>query len=222
MLAVAGMIGCGSSTAGPPDAGDTVVANIAASPNDQPFFSLAQTLQLEVVATNAAGNTVAAPAVTWSTNNPVVLEVTTAGVMIGLSVGTATITATHENMTSSVDFRVIDISGTWTGGEAPDMVSYTITQDGTSVTGTFQSKLGFPPITDVNSGTLTGRLKFGTYSHELEVTAEDACILEISGAHEVTEAAGGALVLTAGPPGFLSSPNCSTRGTINFVTLRKQ
>ena len=58
--------------------------------------------------------------------------------MTGVSIGSATISANAGGKTASVDFRTVDLTGTWVGGEAPDTVTYTLVQTGTVVDGTFQ------------------------------------------------------------------------------------
>ena len=215
-------IGCKASGSGPQKPIDSTIASVAVLPSDEPLISVGQKVQLEAVTSNSAGVEVPGTPTSWATSDSSILAVSSTGLMTGVDSGTATISATAGGKSTALDFRVVDLTGTWVGGEAPDTVSYTLMQSGTSVMGVFQSRLGFPPITNVNSGTLTGSLDFGLYSHILELTIEDGCVLQITGTHRAQVQTGGELILAPGPAGNLSSTNCSFFGTIDFVTLRRQ
>jgi hypothetical protein len=209
---------CGSDPQAPPS---PTVASITVLPDDVPVLSISQEIQLSVVVTSTTGGTIANPPVTWVSSNAAVASVTAGGVLRGLADGDATITASLQGRSGSASFRIVDLSGTWTGGESPDTVSYVLLQTGTSVTGTFQSRLGFPPITNVMTGALTGTLGFDRYEHTLTLTAENGCELIITGTHAVGVQLTGELVLVPAGVGTLSSSNCGTMGTINFATLRR-
>ncbi len=213
-MLILGMIACAE------DSVDLTVSAINVLP-DEHIVSLAQEVELEVKAENAAGAEVPVGAVTWSSSDPSILAVTAAGLMIGESVGKATITATADGLSSSAEFRVVDLTGTWVGGQDGDSVYYTLVQNGTNVGGDFESTLGFPPITDVNQGDLTGSLTFSRYFHKLELTTENGCQLEISGPHTVRVEQDGSLFLSPGS-GELSSSNCSIQGVITFAILRRR
>lgn len=200
---------------------DLVIANIEILPNDEQIISIGQVVQLKVLATNSAGMQVPEGTIDWSTSNSDVLDVSNAGLMSGSSIGEAVITATAGNKSATISFHVVDLTGTWIGGEFPDTVSYMLIQIDTIVTGLFQSRLGFPPITDVNEGNLSGYLIFDRYFHNLDLVTEDGCNLRISGAHRVEIQMDGELVLIPGS-GTLSSSNCPISGTIDFATLRRQ
>lgn len=217
-LVLIGIIGCGSST---DDKEDLVIDSVTVLPSNEPLISLGQEVQLQAVAENAAGMEVSSGTVLWTTSDPSILAVTSNGLMTGMSGGTATVTASAGGKAGSVDFLVVDLTGTWVGAEAPDTVSYTLMHTGTSVDGVFGSRLGFPPITDVNTGILIGFLNFSRYSHVLKLTTENDCNLEISGDHFVQVLAGGEIILAPGS-GTLISTNCSISGTIDFATLRRQ
>lgn len=213
------IVGCSSEDDDETD--DLTIASVRVLPDDEPLISLGQEVILDVIALNAAGMEVPKNLVLWSNSNPDVVEVTLVGRMTGLSAGTTTITANAEGVTASMDFRVVDLSGTWVGGELPDTVSYVLTQTGDQVNGVFHSRLGFPPITDVTTGMLTGDLLYDRYNHTLELTTETGCVMRVTGAHTVEELPGGELILTPGS-GSISSPNCSIGGTIDFATLRRE
>lgn len=198
------------------------IAQIVLSPDDEPLISMGQELQLEAEVTDSEGSVLFSPSLVWSSTNEMVLTVSSTGLMTGRAAGTATATAELGGKSQSLTFRVVDLTGTWIGGEAPDTVRYILTQDGTSVPGTFESIFGFPPITDVNTGTLTGLLTFERYEHTLTVTTEQGCEMKIFGVHEVVEENSGELILEPAGTGSLSSTNCSIQGTIDFATLRRQ
>ena len=212
-----GLIGCSSSEMDPID---TEISNLQVLPNDESFIALGQQVQLEAKATNSSGIEVSSGSVTWVTSNPAILSVSSSGLLVGLSTGSAKITATAGGVDGAIDFEVVDLTGTWVGGEGGDTVRYTLMQTDTIVNGVFESVLGFPPITDVNTGSLTGSLNFARYFHILNVTTEDGCTMQIMGAHRVIEE-GGELVLSPGT-GVISSPDCSISGTIDFAKLRRE
>ena len=182
---------------------------------------MGQELQLEAVVTNTDGDTLVDPALDWSSSDAAILTVTDTGLMTGQADGTATVTAALDGKAENLTFRIVDLTGTWTGSEPPDTVNYILTQTGTSVDGTFQSVNGFPPITNVNTGEFTGSLTFERYIHFLTLTTETGCALRIFGGHSVRVEESGALILEPISPGSLSSSNCNIRGTIIFVTLRR-
>ncbi len=221
------MIGCDSSSADPevpPGPTGPSIARIVVSPDDRLLVSMGQELQLEALVTTTVGDTLVDPALDWSSSDAAVLTVTDAGLMMGQADGTATVTAALGGQAGTLTFRVVALTGTWIGSEPPDTVNYILTQTGTSVDGTFQSVNGFPPITDVNTGVLSGSLTFERYIHFLTLTTETGCELRIFGGHSVRVEESGALILEPIGPGSLSSltPGCNIQGTILFVTLRRQ
>ena len=211
-------ISCGSSDM---DTEDTSIATITISPDNQPVISLGQDVQLDAEAKNSAGDEVSIGSVTWVSSDPGVISVTNNGLMSGISAGTATLSAEAGGESGSVEFLVADLTGKWVGGELPDTVSYTLTQTGNMIDGVFNSRLGFPPITDVKTGVLTGSLNFSRYEHELRLTTEDGCQLRIKGPHHIDIQGDGSIILSPGT-GSLSSSNCSINGTIDFTTLRRE
>lgn len=218
------MIGCDSSSADPdppPEPPGPSIAQILLSPDDQPLVSMGQELQLEAVVTTTEGDTLVDPALDWSSSDAAVLTVTDTGLMTGQADGTAMVTAALGGKAENLTFRIVDLTGTWTGSEPPDTVNYILTQTDASVEGTFQSVNGFPPITNVNTGTFTGSLTFERYLHFLTLTTEAGCVLRITGVHLVRVQDSGELILEPLRPGSLTSSNCNIRGTIIFVTLRR-
>lgn len=215
------MFGC-TAPSGVPEPPGPTIAQIQLSPDDEPLMSMGQQVQLEAVVTTTEGETLANPALAWSTSNAAVLTVSNTGLMTGQADGTATVTAALGGQSGALSFRIVDLTGTWVGGVPPDTVRYVLDQTGTSVPGTFESLNGFPPITNVNTGVLSGSLNFERYEHTLTVITEQDCELIITGAHEVRVENSGELILEPSGSGQLTSTNCSFRGTIDFATLRRQ
>ncbi len=218
LAATAVLFSACSSTQAPPS---STVATIRVLPDDVPLLSKGQEIQLNVVVTTTTGGTLASPSVSWSSSDAAVASVTGGGLLRGLADGSATITASLEGRVGSQSFRIVDLTGTWTGGEPPDTVNYVLVQTGTSVAGTFQSRQGFPPITNILTGSLSGTLQFESYDHTLTLTTENGCELTITGTHAVGVQLTGDLVLVPAGRGTLSSSNCAIMGTIDFATLRR-
>ena len=205
----------------PTGTNDTTVARINIVPGDQTVMSIGQRVRLGVRAFNATGVELNTSTITWSTTDVNVISISGTGTITGDSTGVATIIASVDGVMSSIILRVVDLSGTWAGGEGQDTVNYILNQTDTIVNGTFQSVLGFPPITDVNTGVLSGTLRFSTYFHTLRLTTEDDCMLEIAGEHEVQIQPDGSIILVPGI-GALTSDNCPIVGSIEFAELRRQ
>lgn len=81
------------------------VASVTVSPATS-SVAIGQTVQLTAVTTDASGNTLTGRAVTWSSNQTSVATVTSAGVVTGVSGGTATITATSEGQAGTATVTV--------------------------------------------------------------------------------------------------------------------
>src|SRR3989449_26191 len=69
------------------------VASVAVSPAS-PSIAVGQTVQLAAVTKEAAGNVLTGRTVTWTTSNSSVATVSASGLLTGVTIGTATITAT--------------------------------------------------------------------------------------------------------------------------------
>ena len=85
---------------------DSVQVNVTADlqltvePN-APSVRVGATQPFSVIARNSAGQTVATPAVTWTSSNPQIATVSTSGVATGVTKGTTAITATGGGVTST-------------------------------------------------------------------------------------------------------------------------
>src|SRR5438309_463834 len=76
------------------------VASVAVSPAS-PSIAVGQTVQLAAVTKEAAGNVLTGRTVTWTTSNSSVATVSASGLLTGVTIGTATITATSEGVAST-------------------------------------------------------------------------------------------------------------------------
>jgi uncharacterized protein YjdB len=83
----------------------TPVAAVTVSPATS-SVAIGQTVQLTAVTTDASGNTLTGRVVTWSSHQTSIATVTSAGVVTGVSGGTATITATSEGQAGSATVTV--------------------------------------------------------------------------------------------------------------------
>ncbi|HYF38544.1 MAG TPA: Ig-like domain-containing protein, partial [Gemmatimonadales bacterium] len=70
-----------------------IPANITLAPASLSFTAVGQSEKLIPTVTDQQGNTLQNAAVTWSTSNPVVADVSTDGTVIARSVGSAEVTA---------------------------------------------------------------------------------------------------------------------------------
>lgn len=82
------------------------VASVSITPAS-PGIDQETTLQLSAVARGADGGVLTGRAVAWTTSNAAVATVTTAGVVRGVSPGTATLTATVEGVAGSTSVEVL-------------------------------------------------------------------------------------------------------------------
>jgi len=222
MLAILFLVmGCSADVGTAIPSGPTI-QSIVLSPADQPLVSMGQLVQISAVVTDSDGATVSNPSLNWSSSNDAILTVGANGMSQGEAGGTATVSASVGGKTGSLTIRIVDLTGTWTGGTPPDMVTYTLTQTGASVPGTFGSLFGFPPITNVKNGVLTGSLNFERYEHVLTVITESSCEMRITGTYLVQVDPSGDLVLVGAGNSQISSPNCNLNGTIGLATLQRQ
>jgi hypothetical protein len=144
-VAVATILGgCGDSPSGPPP---LVVASVTIEPAD-PGIITGQTVQLTATARAADGTAIPGKQFTWVTQNGTVASVSTTGFVIGLSAGTAVITASVDGRTGQVTVAVVDPSPVIITGVAPDPL-----QAGGQVTITGS---GFNPSAAGNAVTVGG------------------------------------------------------------------
>lgn len=103
LLIVLFISGCEQNTSGP-NISDTV-SRIEIQ-TDKTELWLADTLQLHVKFFAQNGSELPSKTVSWSSDKPEILEISNQGTLAALDTGEATITATYDNLTSSVTFDV--------------------------------------------------------------------------------------------------------------------
>ena len=112
--------GCGQSgtvpTGPPSQASVTVTAS-------SPVVLLGSTLQLAVIVKDASGAVVTDPKVAFSSSSPPIAVVSAAGVVTGVSLGIATISATAEGLSGKLDVQVMFETGTLEHGDSVNFES---------------------------------------------------------------------------------------------------
>ena len=68
-----------------------------------------ETLQLTVTLSDGMGNELTGPTITWSSSDPLIATVSTKGLVKSETRGSATVTATAEGVSKSVDIEVVDL-----------------------------------------------------------------------------------------------------------------
>lgn len=103
--ALAGVLalgGCGDSGTGP----EPVTAVVVTSPIEG-VMALGRTVQLEAAARDGSGGTVPGQAFTWASSDGSVATVSGSGVVHGVAAGTATISASTDEVTGRLSMRVV-------------------------------------------------------------------------------------------------------------------
>lgn len=94
---------CGGGGTTSPQVGPVTTVSVT---DPSSAVALGGTMQMSAAATDANGNVVAGLNATWTSSNPAVATVNTAGLVSGLSVGAATITATVSGVAGSKGITV--------------------------------------------------------------------------------------------------------------------
>jgi hypothetical protein len=139
------LAGCGDSPSGPPP--PPAVASVTIEPAT-PGLVTGQSMQLTATARAADGTAISGKQFTWATQNGTVASVSTTGFVIGLSAGTAVITAGVDGRTGQTTVTVVDPSPVIITGVSPDPL-----QAGGQVTITGS---GFNPSAAGNAVTIGG------------------------------------------------------------------
>jgi uncharacterized protein YjdB len=126
------------------------VAAVRVTP-DNTSVGVGGTVRLGAVVTDAAGNTLAGRAVSFSSNNSGVARVADDGTVTGVSAGTATITATSEGVNGTATVRV-----TSTPPATVPVASVRVTPGSASVPASGSVQLAAEPR-DANGNVLSGR-----------------------------------------------------------------
>ena len=142
------------------------------------FLALGDTTQLTATVKNAAGSTISAPTVSWTTSDESVATVSSAGLVTSVADGTTTVTATS--------------------GEASDTVAVTVLQTAASVE-LSDTLLTFPSLGD--TATLSATVKDANDSTMSGATVtwatSAASVATVSSAGLVTSVADGTATITA-------------------------
>ena len=93
----------------PPDP----VANITITSPIGEVMAVGRTVTLDAVATDTRGNTIASPTYSWESSNRAVATVDQNGTVTGVASGTATITASADDVSGNLTMRVVvaDLDG---------------------------------------------------------------------------------------------------------------
>src|SRR6266849_2368281 len=84
------------------------VASVTVSPGSA-TVQVGQTVQLTATPKDANGNPLSGRAVAWSSSNPSVASVTSSGLVTGVAIGSATITATSEGQSGTASITVSNV-----------------------------------------------------------------------------------------------------------------
>src|SRR6266851_5093539 len=95
LLAAAMLMGIACKDSTSPPAGPPAVASVTVAPSPG-TLPVGSTAQLTATTKDSAGNVLTGRAVTWASSNTVVATVSATGLVTGVAVGSATITATSE------------------------------------------------------------------------------------------------------------------------------
>jgi uncharacterized protein YjdB len=164
-----------------------VVASIAITPGSVSFTALGQTVQLSATAFDAGGSPIGGVIHAWSSSNPAVATVTSAGLVTALWPGSTTITAAAGGRSASItvtvavlpDLQVAHISlpSTLTVGQAatvtvritsryasaPASIANVIVYHGTTDSALHAQQVPVPSI--VANDTMTGQFAFTPEAH---------------------------------------------------------
>lgn len=220
------IVGCDSSS-GPDDPELPPIASIRIVPDNRPLLPKGQGVQLLVTVTAEDGTVVTDPPIRWSSSDDAVVTVSESGMMRGQQAGQATITASVDNKSAEVIFRVFDLSGTWmTSFSFPNgttgTATFALAQNGTNLTGTMSSPTGLFGNGVGQEGTFSGTLLWDKLAQTLVVN-DPSCNVTITGNYFVRMDEDADLFLEEEPDtGFQSGDNCNLNGPIMLPTLLPQ
>lgn len=103
-MVAAALAGCGGGddTSGPPP-----VASVSVTSPVEDVMAAGRSVQLEATAEDGSGNALSGRAFAWESSDPTVASVDDAGLVEGLESGTATITATADGVSGSLEMEVV-------------------------------------------------------------------------------------------------------------------
>jgi uncharacterized protein YjdB len=132
----------------------SIAVSLAAS-----TIELNKTTTATAVLRDAGGNTLTGRQVTWSTGNPAIATVTSAGVVTGVAVGSTTVIGTSEGKTGSANLTVVP----------PPVATVTVSLNPVSVAIGATSQATFV-ARDANNNVLTGRVVAWSSSNQAVAT----------------------------------------------------
>ena len=104
LVGLVALAACGGSNAG---IGQVPTVSKVTVSGSNTALNPGQTTQLTAVTKDAAGNILQGRVVSWSTSAAAIANVSSAGIVTGVTTGTATITATSEGQTGTVTLTVV-------------------------------------------------------------------------------------------------------------------
>ena len=138
-------VSCGDGGTNP---GPAPVASVTVTPALD-TIAPAATVQLTATPKDGSGNALSGRTITWSSSDALIANVSATGLVTGKSGGTATVTASSEGKSGNATIVVVPplvVGGTWVFAESLadipngvacyDTATISITQDGSSFTGT--------------------------------------------------------------------------------------
>ena len=195
------VLACGDSGTGPTTPDAAVPTSISLSATSLSFDAFGQTAQLTATVKDQNGLTMGGTSVSWTTSNPSVASVSSAGMVSALTDGTTTITATAGSVQATATVSVSQVAATIE--IQPTSFVFSSVGDTTTFTGTVQDQKGVPIsgttvtwetsntsvatvsdaglVTAVADGTATVTALFGSIGATATVSvAQAAAIIELS------------------------------------------
>ena len=183
----------GKSADAPVGISKAPVASVSVSPS-APSVAVANTLQFTASTRDASGNVLSGRTISWSSSNTAVATISAAGVAGGVTVGTATITATSEGVSGQTILTV-----TTTAPPPPPPVATLTVSLGSSTVMTGQGTQATAVLKDAGGNVLTGRV--------ITWSSSNTAVATVNASGAVTSLAAGTAKITAtseGKSGFAS------------------
>lgn len=224
-----GFSACGNSnnTTGP---GSTVLAISGTTT----VATVGQTSQLTATATPSGGPAqTVTNQTTWTSSNTSVATVNASGFVTAVSYGSTTITAAYQGATTQATFAV-SIAGTWASPALDanqEQITWTLTQNGTSVTGAIGFLPGVPTGYAFSTQSVSGSLNGAAFTWTMTLivssdTARPDCVGQtttINGTAQITSGTTMVLTLTGGTtPCDSKQPGTQLKDVGSSVTFTKQ
>jgi hypothetical protein len=190
-FAALGCGGGGGGVAGPPPVATLSVAL------GQSFIVVGETTTATATAKDGTGNVLSGRPVTWSSDNTQIATVSVAGIVIGISPGTASISATSEGHASSA---VVTVG-------VPTVASVTVSLESSTV-GIGKTIQATASTKDVNGNAVAGG--------SVTWSSDNTSVATVSGVGKVSGAAAGSANITATSEGHSGSARITVAPSIDF------